>query len=420
MAEPELNNSVDHGTGDIRSDVIGNNTYLQDHLMHGRYSNETDVCVNMTNLPSNSCDPLNLEYEQSFTQYTVLVYGYVSPFLVFFTLLTNILVCLVLMKKHMRSATNALLLAMAASDMLTGVWSVPCFIFFYTLGHYHEWVPYSWCLPYFILYEYLPIIFHTASIWLTVALATQRYIYVCHSMKAKRWCTIPNAIKVVVCIYLLAFLSQVNRFLEVDFIPVEVYSVDDQNKTAMGCQMKYVTFVENHSAVYFQMYWWFRVIFIHLIPCSSLVILNALLIYTLKKAQRRRDQLLKQNRKSESRRLQESNCTTAMLVTVVGVFLLVEFPLAVLMILMIFENTFDVHLINENTVGEASLFINLVILLSYPINFFIYCGMSRQFRETFKRLFKPGSQPLDREHSQYISLATENGANVYETKDTGV
>ncbi len=30
---------------------------------------------------------------------------------------------------------------------------------------------------------------------------------------------------------------------------------------------------------------------------------------------------------------------------------------------------------------------NLCICLSYPLNFGIYCGMSRQFRETFKELF---------------------------------
>ncbi len=33
-------------------------------------------------------------------------------------------------------------------------------------------------------------IFHTASIWLTLALAVQRYIYVCHAPIARAWCTI--------------------------------------------------------------------------------------------------------------------------------------------------------------------------------------------------------------------------------------
>ena len=38
-------------------------------------------------------------------------------------------------------------------------------------------------------------------------------------------------------------------------------------------------------------------------------------------------------------------------------------------------------------VHTTTLIINLLICLSYPLNFGIYCGMSRQFRETFKELF---------------------------------
>jgi len=61
---------------------------------------------------------------------------------------------------------------------------------------------------------------------------------------------------------------------------------------------------------------------IHLVPCSILIVLNALLVRTMRQAQRRRRQLLAQNRKSECRRLAEKNMTTMMLVAVVGVFLL--------------------------------------------------------------------------------------------------
>ncbi|ELT95205.1 hypothetical protein CAPTEDRAFT_154663 [Capitella teleta] len=413
-AVAKMNDSVaftpSHSPLASTDEAYRNQSLYPDYGFHG--------CVNVSQ--NISCTPFHLETDRAFTRYSVVVYGFVSPALVIFTLMTNSLVCLVLIKKHMRTPTNVMLLAMAVSDMLTGVWSVPCFIYFYTLGHYHDWVPYDWCMPYLVLYEYMPTVFHTASIWLTVALAVQRYIYVCHSMKAKRWCTIPNAIKGVLLIYALAFASQINRFVENDFLPISVYSTVNSSKLVQACQIELIGFVQQHDVVYFSIYWWSRVIFIHLIPCTSLVILNSLLICTMKKAQRRRDQLLKQNRKSESRRLQESNCTTAMLVTVVGVFLLVEFPLAVFFILMIFENTFNVVLINDNIRHEASLFINLAILLSYPINFFIYCGMSRQFRETFMRLFKPGTPALDREHSQYISLATENGAKSYETKDTAI
>lgn len=65
--------------------------------------------------------------------HTVVVYAYMTPLLVMFTLITNLLVCIVLMRST-RSPTNTLLVAMAVSDTLTGVWPVPCYIYFYTAG----------------------------------------------------------------------------------------------------------------------------------------------------------------------------------------------------------------------------------------------------------------------------------------------
>lgn len=63
--------------------------------------------------------------------------------------------------------------------------------------------------------------------------------------------------------------------------------------------------------------------------------------------------------------------------------------------------------------------LNLAVLLSYPINFFIYCRMSRSFRDAFTRLLCPslmgprqdrlqsiatpllGKQPMTTNHNHY-------------------
>jgi len=111
-----------------------------------------------------------------------------------------------------------------------------------------------------------------------------------------------------------------------------------------------------------------------------------------------------------------------MLVAVVGVFLLVELPLAVLIIMLIVSNTFDVYIIDEGSYEVATLFVNMVIILSYPFNFVIYCAMSRQFRSTFRDMFCPGraspaaAETDDRtahpgrinEQTSYVTLA-DNG-----------
>ena len=59
-----------------------------------------------------------------------------------------------------------------------------------------------------------------------------------------------------------------------------------------------------------------------------------------------------------------------MLVVVVTLFLLVEFPLGVSMSVMIVENTANTALVDEQTRALLDLFLNLVILTSYPLNFF--------------------------------------------------
>ena len=352
-------------------------------------------------------------------KYSVPINGYIAPVLVLLTVVTNTLVIAVLLKKHMRSPTNVLLAGMAFSDMMTGVIPLPIFIYFFSMGHYKEFVPFEWCLPYRMLYENIPTIFHTASIWLTVGLAAQRYIYICHSLQARTWCTIPNVLRATVIVYIVAFISQLTRFFDFYSVPMTVPSYST-NETYQGCLNIPRTWAMNHMDMYQNIYFWFRIIFIHLVPCISLVVLNGLLISAMRKAQIRRMQLLKQNKKSESRKLKESNRTTLMLVAVVGLFLLVEFPLGIIMTLYVTDNTFSLDLFSESVYSIMTSLSNFFILLSYPLNFFIYCGMSRQFRETFKRLFKGGPMPVDKECSQYMTLPTENGKTVFTGPETAL
>lgn len=145
--------------------------------------------------------------------------------------------------------------------------------------------------------------------------------------------------------------------------------------------------------LYFTTYFVFRVIFVHLVPCVCLVALNCLLFRAMKQAQNRRENLFRENRKKECKKLRDSNCTTLMLIVVVTVFLIVEIPLAVLTLLHIISSVV-VEFLDYHLVSICILFANFALIVSYPINFAIYCGMSRQFRETFKEIFLRGSLKL--------------------------
>ena len=75
-----------------------------------------------------------------------------------------------------------------------------------------------------------------------------------------------------------------------------------------------------------------------------------------------------------------------LLIAVFQIFLLVELPLGIITILHTISSTIH-DFLDYSAVKSIVLAVNLCICLSYPLNFGIYCGMSRQFRETFKELF---------------------------------
>lgn len=137
---------------------------------------------------------------------------------------------------------------------------------------------------------------------------------------------------------------------------------------------------------YFGTYFLFRVIFVHLLPCIVLVILNLCLFRAMRQAQDRRKVLFQENRKRECKKLRDANYTTLMLIVVVTVFLLVEIPLAIITSLHIISAAV-VPILDYRLANLCILFANFFLMVSYPINFAIYCGMSRQFRETFKDIF---------------------------------
>ena len=89
-----------------------------------------------------------------------------------------------------KKSFNQVLMAMALSDMMTLLFPAPWQFYLYTFGNHGEPMrPLAACYAYRMMIEVIPNLFHTASIWLTLALAVQRYIYVCHPPLARAWCT---------------------------------------------------------------------------------------------------------------------------------------------------------------------------------------------------------------------------------------
>ena len=88
--------------------------------------------------------------------------------------------------------------------------------------------------------------------------------------------------------------------------------------------------------------------------------------------------------------MQDSLSITMMLILVVTVFLIIEIPKMVITALHALSTETN-QLLNYELAENIVLFINTFTCLTVPLNLFIYCGMSKKFRDTFHTLF---IQPL--------------------------
>ncbi|XP_023346096.1 sex peptide receptor [Eurytemora carolleeae] len=342
------------------------------------------------------------------------IYGIIMPILILITILSNTLIIIVLSRNHTYF-----------------IFPAPWYMYLYTMGHHDDM---NWGLVSCYLFEFMmetsPQIFHSASNWLTLALAVQRYIYVCHASMAKQWCTVLRSQVLVVVIVLVSLLHMITRMVDRTYNVVEFF---EDGEEVMACTVQFSDWLKSISLnAYFLTFYWFRVIFVQLVPCVALVILNTLLFSAMKRAERRRQKLMagkiraaakaaKSNSTASNgtanKRQRDANSTTLMLIVVIAIFLTVEIPLMVITALHTISSSLY-EFLNYELVKKIIVLMNVGLCLSYPLNFGIYCGMSRQFRETFKNLFVSPILNLIRPAGSNQSIMM-NSLGVNETKRVG-
>ena len=95
------------------------------------------------------------------------------------------------------------------------------------------------------------------------------------------------------------------------------------------CVVRLRTWVEYITpSLYFNVFFWFRVVFVQCLPCILVTIFNGFLLKALRKAQQIQSGLLATNS-----RVKRTSRTTFMLIILNIVFLIVEIPLSVLIML---------------------------------------------------------------------------------------
>ncbi|GMR61446.1 hypothetical protein PMAYCL1PPCAC_31641, partial [Pristionchus mayeri] len=332
--------------------------------------------------------------------WAVPMYGYVMPILVIFTTTTNLFIMVVLSQKHLRTPTNIILLTMALTDLLTGWTSIPWFVYYYTLGGYNAYdkvgMSDAWCKSHMMLHEILPSFFHTTTMWLTVFLAIQRYVYVCVPNSIHQYCTPRTTRLCIIGIFLCCASIYLPEIFGHYRMVAPVEPVPGSGVYINGCFQCISPWLNNFMVLYEEVLPVFRAA-IHFTPCILLLIFTRKLAQTIKAAEVRKrswatDSMFERRGSSITPRCSASSsgrsmyATNRMLAVICTVFFLLEIPAGLLyLIQLLFFLPYDilpVHVINRFIILRT-----LAIIISSPIQFFIYCSMSEQFRLTARQLF---------------------------------
>jgi len=267
----------------------------------------------------------------------------------------------ILSTKQMRSPTNLILTALAIADVFVMLEYMP---FAYLQHESTSYFTYNFA-SFLIFHAVYTNAFHFISCSLAIILAIWRYVAVKFPQNNQKWCDesrtkytvlLTYVLCACVCIPVLASMkinSQnafrtstgeiiVNKTLISNFSNVENITI-------------YYTYYRNNifKAISFYVYG----IVLKLIPCILLVLLSTLLVIELFKAKQRKKNLMQSNNKEtqalnkkkpnhkHAEKEKQFNRTTKMLLAVLLLFLMAEFPQAMMGLLL--------HILGEKFATEC-------------------------------------------------------------------
>uniref|UniRef100_A0A2C9JTZ9 G-protein coupled receptors family 1 profile domain-containing protein n=1 Tax=Biomphalaria glabrata TaxID=6526 RepID=A0A2C9JTZ9_BIOGL len=302
-------------------------------------------------------------------------HAYISLVISVFGIIGNSLNVFILTRKKMISAMNILLTALAVSDGLKLIFHLTFIVLFFfvddnALGPLVK-------VSYAMFYIIVAIVFHSASIWLTVSLAIFRYIAIRFPLRAATLCSRYRAKVTIVIVCFSVTVICIPNSLSHSY-----GSYNSENVTIW-----YITIIDGNEGFNFiqKLNLGVSTFLVRLLPCLLLLLLSFLLILELRRAAERSSKLRSQENDPSDDTIQkrtETNRTTGMLVVVVVLFIVIELPHGILLISVARNKDYfyDVY----DPLGDL---IDDITLLNNGINFVIYCTMSKKFRDTFIAMF---------------------------------
>ena len=306
-----------------------------------------------------------------------LAHGYVSGIICLTGFILNIFNIIVWSRKSMRTSTNVLLAFLAVADAISlflyGVYAV---YFFIATGP-SELIYHSEAGMYSVIICFHEFIaFHTFANWLTISLAIFRYMKVCHSDAAKKYCSTKRAKMTVVIVFVATALATVPFY---PYYGVYESSVNGNNIT--GYWIQKTTFANTHVDYQTVLLWVYGVIF-KLVPSIAMVVLSSLIVRELRAARKRQDNLSSEQAVKGANARRGYTRTTIMLITIVMIYVVMEIPIGIMAFLSGLEGgeSHFFYFLLYSSVGDI---LDLTALVNGLVNFFVYFGLCHQFRMVF-------------------------------------
>lgn len=321
--------------------------------------------------------------QSRFALYQLVVDGALLAFICCFGIVGNILFLFILSLKRMKSSFTCYLQHLAVYDLLYLV----CRIVFHTVQvlilHRNG--------ASFHLYRAIrrlpsPVtegVLHSArtgSILTTVGLSFERYIVICHPMKALAFCSFKRTVLFNFVIAIVAVTLNIPRFflhevnLRFDNITNETYLT--MTKTTFG-----------KSYFFNSVYRWIIIVVVNIFPLFSLLFLNISVYRVVREATKCRHNVT---------RMQQTDTKLAWtLFFVVIVYFICYTPSFLLLVL---------YKIGSNVTDYAAGILHLTESINSSVNFIIYAIFSKNFLSTFRHTFCKKWYPRTKTSKSTITL----------------
>uniref|UniRef100_A0A0N5APN0 G_PROTEIN_RECEP_F1_2 domain-containing protein n=1 Tax=Syphacia muris TaxID=451379 RepID=A0A0N5APN0_9BILA len=298
----------------------------------------------------------------TFRSYTT-VHRYICAIICIYGIFANSIHFHILTRKDMRSyAVNGILSVIAVNDAVI-MTSYLIYIFRFRIFD-NDGYKYWW-LVFLLTHVTLSISLHTVELYLTVIVAYIRW------MALERLDTKWLRTKLFFSVFGVILTLSIPTLLVHKIVPVENH-LDTSNTTVVLYTVVLDSHATEHSCRLFKATLWLTGIFFKVIPCILILWFTIALMCRLNEKTKARAYLLG-NRTQKDR-------TTAMLVTMLTVFLCTELPQGGLAILNALY-TADVSNYIYTNVGEV---MDLLSLINCNVGFILYSCMSSRYRSTFK------------------------------------